>query len=112
MTYETLEDLREENTYLREIVAGLTGAGEPPLEGLTKMQSRIVRTLEQANGRILSRDAIIDANYWDHPNDIPQVKIIDVMLHKIRKNRPDIGARLINIWGYGFMIEPEAETGA
>ncbi len=106
MTYATEEALREENTYLRDIVAGLTGAGETPIDGLTMLPSRIVRTLEKASGRFLRNRQIIDALYWDRPNGSPGDHIIPAYVHTIRRDRPDIGKRLRNRKGYGYRLVP------
>ncbi len=99
-------NLREENAYLRGIVAGLTGAGETPIDGLTKLPSRIVRTLEMASGRFLRNSRIIDAIYWDRPNGSPGDHIIPAYIYIIRRNRPDIGKCLHNEKGYGYRLVP------
>ncbi len=106
MTYATEEALREENAYLRDIVAALTGAGETPINGLTLLPSRIVRTLEKASGRFLRNSKIIDAIYWDRPNGSPGGHIIPSYIYIIRRDRPDIGKRLHNEKGYGYRLVP------
>ena len=104
-TYATEAELREENTYLRDIVANLTGGGKPPIDGLTRLPSRIVRTLEKASGRFLRNSTIIDAIYWDRPNGSPGGHIIPAYVYIIRRDRPDIGKRLQNKPGYGYRLE-------
>ena len=100
-------DIIDENAYLRDIIANLTGSSEEPIDGLTRMQSRLVRTLQAAHGRILSRDLIIDGIHWDKI-DQPYPQIVRVMIHKIKHRRPDIGAHILNVWGYGYYWEVEA----
>ena len=104
--YETEADLREENTYLRDIVTALTGGGESPIDGLTLLPSRIVRTLEKANGRSLRNGTIRDVIYFDRPNGSPGDHIIPAYIYIIRRDRPDIGKRLHNDKGYGYRLVP------
>jgi DNA-binding response OmpR family regulator len=99
---DTVEDLREENVYLREVISELTGGAEPPFEGLTKCLSRVVHTLKNAGGRPLTHAAISDALYWDKP-DLPQSRAIVVFVHRIRKRRPDLGERIRLVRGHGYM---------
>lgn len=98
---DTVEDLREENIYLRGMISELTGETEAPFEGLTKCLSRVVHTLQNAGGRPLTSAAISDAVYWDRP-DLPQSRAIVVFIHRIRKRRPDLGERIKRISGHGY----------
>jgi DNA-binding response OmpR family regulator len=98
---DTVEDLREENLYLRDVISELTGETEPPFDGLTKCLSRVVHTLKNARGRPLSHTAISDALYWNRP-DVPQSRAIVVFIHRIRKRRPDLGARIHLVRGHGY----------
>lgn len=103
---DTVDDLREENIYLRDVISELTGETEVPFEGLTKCLSRVVHTLQKANGRPLTCDAIADAIYWDRP-DLPQSRTIVVFVHRIKKLRPDLGERIRQVPGYGYKLLPE-----
>jgi len=103
---ETVEDLREEVAYLQAIIVGLTGQGEQPIAGLTRLQSRIVRTLEQGRGRAISRQAIFEGIYWNRPDGGPVCdKILDAHICYLRKRRPDIGKRIHNAFGFGWAME-------
>ena len=101
---ETLDDLRDENAMLRDIIVGLTAGAEPPLDGLTIMQSRVARTIEHAAGRILTRGNLITGLYWDRHCE-PIDKIIDIFICHIRRLRPDIGAHIVTVWGVGYRWE-------
>ena len=101
---ETLDDLRDENAMLRDIIVGLTASAEEPLDGLTMMQSRVARTIERADGRMLNRGTLIDALYWDKDRD-PVDKIIDIYICKIRRSRPDVGAHIKTVVGGGYRWE-------
>ncbi len=107
MTYETEAELREEVTHLGEIIAGFVGLDRPKVEGLTPMESRIVRALEQAGGRTLGKDVLMNALYFDrHGKDEPEDKIVPVFLCHIGKKRPDIGSRILNSYGIGWCLVP------
>ncbi|HUS54582.1 MAG TPA: winged helix-turn-helix domain-containing protein [Thermohalobaculum sp.] len=103
---DTVEDLREENIYLRGMISELTGETEAPVEGLTKCLSRVIHTLQNASGRSLTSAAIADAVYWDRP-ELPQSRTIVVFVHRIRKLRPDLGARIKLVSGHGYRWETE-----
>jgi DNA-binding response OmpR family regulator len=96
-----MNDLAEENIYLREIIAGLTGEGDQPIEGLTLLQNKIVALLKKANGRTVKRSGIVDAIYWDRP-DPPHEKSISVAIFKIGARRPDIRRCIENVYGFGY----------
>lgn len=72
-----------------------------PVEGLTGAQSRLVRTLRAARGRILSKPFLVDtiAKNLDAP---PDHKLIDVFICQIRKRRPDLSLHIENVWGQGL----------
>lgn len=104
---QDIQALIDERDHLLEQLASLTGINDPNLPGLSQLESRIVRALEHANGRVLPRDALLNAMYWDKCGAEPQSKTIDVYMSKIRKRRPDIGRRIETCWGVGYSLRPE-----
>ncbi len=106
MTFATEEDLREQIAYRDDIIKALTGWGEARLPRLTKLESRIVRTLEKANGGILSKGKIVEGIYFDRPNGPPGENIIPVFIGRIRSKRSDIGKRIFNESGCGYRLVP------
>lgn len=56
--------------------------------------------------RRASKKAIYDYIYSAHPNDPPDIKIIDVWAHRIRKKLPP-GCELRTLWGVGFLMPDE-----
>ncbi len=111
MTYETMEDLRDEIAGLKDVIAEMAGHCEAPLPGLTKSESRLVRALENAGGRTLTHDALMNAMYFDHSGEDPEINIVPVFICKIRKKDPSLRARLLNVWGIGYRLKPEAGDG-
>ncbi len=107
MTFATEEALRGEVAHLGSIIAGLIGANDPTVEGLTKSESRIVRALESAAGRLVKREALRSALYFDRfIDDEPASRIVDCFICLLRLKRPDISARLFGVWGIGYRLVP------
>ncbi len=111
MTYETEQDLRAEILALGEIIKGMAGHDLKNLTGFTPSQSRIIRVMQNAEGRTLTKHALMDAIYACAADE-PDIKIIDVFIHKIRVRlrRPDqpLRGRIETIWGVGYRWVPEA----
>ena len=70
-----------------------------PIEGLNRQECKLVRTLEAANGRALSRGLLCDAVAVD-PLNPPVPSVIDVIVHRIRRKRPEVGIETVR--GRGF----------
>ena len=104
MTTATEDALREQIAYRDNIIKALTCAGENPVPGLQQRESEVYRTLERANGRALSAQAIADGIHYRNPNP-PAYTSINVLVCRIRKARPDIAARL-QTCGNGYRLVP------
>ena len=95
---ELVEDLRFQ-------LADLTTAGEHT-EGLTRLQGRMVAYLRSRAGVICSKEQVLTAIYFDRSIDeIPEIKVIDVLLMKLRRRRPDIVIE--TVWGQGLRYVKE-----
>lgn len=103
--------LEAENDLLRERVAFLersigSDRAVPRVLGLTATESRVLAVLVV---RVeASKDQILTIAYNNvHGDELPDPKIIDVFICKIRaKLRPfDIG--IDTIWGQGYRLRPE-----
>jgi hypothetical protein len=87
--------------HLLFLIEGMTGGLEPPLPGLTPLQSRIVRRLESAKGAVVSRDELLFSAYHDRPMaDWPEGDIIRVSMRHIRQRRPDLKIETCRNLGY------------
>ncbi len=107
MTYETEAELREENISLRDVIADLTGAVEPPIDGLSDMPSRLYRTLESANGHVVRHGSILTALYGARRARFQSTAVIHAYTQLIRKRRPDLGWRIKPVRGIGLRLEPD-----
>jgi DNA-binding response OmpR family regulator len=72
--------------------------------GVTKMQAAVLAIL--ADGRLHERDQIMDALYWNRDvDDVPLPKIVDVVVHKLRRRVEPHGLTIKTIWGVGYQLE-------
>ena len=71
---------------------------------LTRKERRLLVALHDANGAVLNKDALFSALYFDarDADDLPEVKIIDVFVCKIRRKLPAAIGEIVTAWGYGY----------
>lgn len=77
---------------------------------LTTRARTIAGYLHLNFGKPRSKEQILDAMYYDRPNDIPEIKIIDVFISKLRwKLREGNSPYAIEtVWGFGYrMVDAE-----
>jgi DNA-binding response OmpR family regulator len=70
---------------------------------LTPQQSVILGLLLSHRGKVVSREQMMTALYWDRRDDWPEGRIVDVYLSGLRKRLTDITIR--TIWGRGWTID-------
>ncbi|MGR3320382.1 MAG: winged helix-turn-helix domain-containing protein [Pseudooceanicola sp.] len=79
---------------------------------LTRLEYELVEMLTLADGRLVSRDAIMTRLYgWE---DEPEAKIIDVYICRIRAKLATLDAPrglIATRVGHGYRIDPFADTG-
>lgn len=99
-----IERLDEENRWLRDLLA--PPGFLPAIFPLTATEERAFKALlsrEQWTRESLLASIYLDAN----ESDIPDIKIIDVMICKIRKKLKHLGIEIETFWGKGYRISPE-----
>lgn len=102
--------LRERVEELEETVRQLTEPEPDEAEairalGLNKQQARALTKIVRANGRIVSKDAIMAAIYFDRLDDWPHVKNVDVLVCLIRKKLGSRAKHLQTTYGVGYRWE-------
>lgn len=74
---------------------------------LTAKERMMVATLAAHNGRVVSKDKFLSSLYL-HEQDVPEVKIIDVFICKIRKKfgavHPAAESLIQTVWGTGYTL--------
>lgn len=106
--------LQEENALLRErlALAERTMLGVellPPGFGLTGMEARVLRVLRTRGAA--TKEQILDAA-WSTAleQDLPDPKIVDVAICKIRKKLSPWGVKITTLWGAGYQLGPDARV--
>lgn len=74
--------------------------------GLTKAEARIMNLLASRRGHVFSKDAIMNALYFDDPQGGAEFKIVDVFVCKIRHKLEEAQADqwIVTHWGYGYSL--------
>lgn len=112
----SLNALREENDTLREQVRQLQEALAPtailPRSWcLTKTEERLLRAIRAVGPNLLHHERAMLAIYgmWE---DMPEQKILDVLVCKIRRKLMEAQAqiRIETVWGRGWRMTPESCT--
>lgn len=71
--------------------------------GLTWKEASILEML--SDGRVRSKPQILDGLYWDrHDGEVPEIKIVDVFVCKIRNKIAGSGISIETVWGTGYRI--------
>lgn len=79
---------------------------------LTAGEARVLLSLKNRINRLVTKDLLLH-DVYDYQADMPQAKIIDVFVCKLRKKLAEVNAPLeiVTIWGEGYMLK-EKETDA
>jgi len=76
---------------------------------LTAKEFELLKTLIKANGRVLSRDYLLDTIWgFDHAMEI-QTRTVDVHIRTLRKKLKTAAGRIITVKNYGYRFEAEKE---
>ena len=78
---------------------------------LTPLEERLFSALASRPGKTLSKSAIYDAIYFDRASadDLPDPKIIDILICKIRQKLPKDKGQIETAWGRGYRFVPAAQ---
>lgn len=82
------------------------------VRNLTGQEATMFRALLDARGRTLSKEALLSTIYVKRfyaDDEMPEIKIIDVFVCKMRKKIRPLGLDVGTSWGRGYYLrEPEA----
>lgn len=81
---------------------------------MSNARFQIFHKLYQNRGRIVLREQLHDALYWEKSSDEdPDIKIIDVQISHLRKLLKPMGIAIETQWGRGYrLIEQEVKEDA
>lgn len=71
---------------------------------LTSKEADILTVLVRKPGP-QTKEAILNFVYGTGPGDVPEVKIVDVFICKVRKKLKKHGIAVATIWGQGYTLE-------
>ena len=73
---------------------------------LTESEARICRLLSTKMGQTVTRDALMNAIYFDRNGEEPNIKIVDIFICKLRKKLAARNCPLMidNTWGKGYRL--------
>ena len=103
--------LLEENERLRERIAELERLlgmefDAPPQLSLTTAEARVLGVLTQKG--FATKDALMSALYWNRPDgDMPEIKIVDVFICKLRKKLTRFDLPIETVRGQGYRLTDE-----
>jgi len=75
-----------------------------PLE-LTAKEFELLKTLIKANGRVLSRDYLLDTIWGFDQASLIQTRTVDVHIRTLRKKLKSEAKRIITVKNYGYRFE-------
>lgn len=101
------EELREQNAYLKRCMGGFDTSFV--MFGFTGSEYRVFAALMEREA--LSKDQILAISYADRLDaDLPEPKIVDVFVCKIRKKLRPFDVEIRTIWGRGYSITAEMKA--
>jgi|SRR5690625_4642247 len=95
-----LESLSADERYRVEVFVEALRTSQS-FDGLTRQQSRLVRVLQSAPGQVFPSRLLSDL-IANNPLDPPEPKVVDVVVYRVRKLRPDLGRCIQTVWGHGY----------
>ena len=79
----TRNELLDMVEYQKGVIADMAGHNDPNIPGFSPSESRILRCLQSANGRVVSDDGLMSAIYFDRRSE-PGSAIIKVHISHIK----------------------------
>lgn len=104
------DEAREELRSLKRVLADISDPGfDVPgeTEAFTKQERRILCLLKKCEGRLVSKQGIMDAIYFDRSNDPPHEKIVHIWICKIRRKLQ--AHEIVTTWGVGWRLVPKQD---
>jgi two-component system cell cycle response regulator CtrA len=112
---EEIRLLRERVSYLEEELRQtkeqvLSEQWEVPIEfKLTPLEKAILTILYRSKNTT-SKDKLYSLLYANIPGKVPEIKIIDVLICKMRKKLKQFDIEIKTIWGQGYSLTPDSKT--
>jgi two-component system cell cycle response regulator CtrA len=109
MSKEIIKAQREQIETLQERIRQLQALLAPekyPIPFEWRLSGRERRTfLALSGGEFRTKEAIFGFLYFDMPGDPPDIKIVDMYIHKLRCKLKPFGVRIDTVWGVGYQLD-------
>jgi DNA-binding response OmpR family regulator len=90
--------------YLEGVIRKITGENSEIPEGLPANEFKVLSLLKHHRGRVVTREQIMEALYWERPEDFwPSSNIVDQYIHRLRRARYVIRV----VYGMGWIMDKE-----
>ena len=99
------EMLRDKIAYLEEMLGWRSPA--PIAFGFTGMEAKVFGVLMKRD--LATKEAISAALYADRPNEVAEIKIVDVFVCKMRRKLRPFQIEIDTVWGQGYRMKPETK---
>lgn len=99
---DQLETLKERNRQLEELLVPSSVSVRQEWR-LTPSEGRVFAHL--ASREMGTKAGIMLAMYSDRPGDMPDTKIVDVFVCKLRKKLSPFGVEVLTVWGQGYRLK-------
>ncbi|WP_280136454.1 winged helix-turn-helix domain-containing protein [Rhizobium sp. Leaf384] len=78
---------------------------------LTRQEFAIFTTLHNAKGGVRTKEQLLKA-VTSLVDEVPEIKIVDVFVCKIRKKLSDLNLGIETVWGTGYRLMPRERKAA
>lgn len=101
--------LREELRQLRETL--VPRSWEPPLEFCLTSKEAILLAALYKSPQSMTKSSLMTLMYqFSSADEVPDIKIIDVFVCKLRKKLKPFGIIINTVWGQGYQLEDASRT--
>jgi DNA-binding response OmpR family regulator len=100
--------IAEDGRVLVDMDAGLVVSGHQVAQ-LTRTEFETFSALWRNRPRTLSKEVLLAASADIGHDDDRELKLVDVMIHKLRKKLQPLGVEIGTAWGEGYRIEQRSK---
>lgn len=110
---DLVRTIEDENEKLRERILELEDmlgmTFDAPLTfGLTAKEAKVLGLLSKVP--MATKEAIMSTLYFDRPNDMPEIKIVDVFVCKLRRKLEAFEIEVETVWGRGYSLSAQGKA--
>lgn len=96
--------IHDDGRVLVDLDAGLIVVGHQ-VAHLTRLELNMFSALWRNRPRTLSKEVLLTASVEAGRDDDREIKLVDVVIHKLRKKLEPLGVTIRTAWGEGYRME-------